>query len=176
MLESPILYAAILTVIGFLQCPPAYCTVAALLVSFLHSNLGAADTRLPLAVEFSAGLGWTLDEALSWLGPPASMFPFRGDVAEEDNVVFFYPDSRYLFWFNDRVWQLRADENWKGEVDGVAMGMKRSQIDRLWGAPINDWDENPTWTLPDRGYPVRIRLYFDDNDRLVDLYVYRSDW
>lgn len=142
----------------------------------LASPLGGADTTLPLAVELSAKLGWTLDEALSWLGTPETMFPFRGDEATEDNIVFYYPNSLYLFWFKDRVWQLRVDENWKGEIDGVRMGMKQNRITRLWGPAINDWDENPTWTLPDRGYPVRIRLYFDDNDRLVDLYVYRSDW
>ena len=27
-----------------------------------------------------------------------------------------------------------------------------------------------------RGYPVRIRLYFDEAGRLADLYVFRGDW
>ncbi len=138
--------------------------------------LVAEDPPLPIAADLSAKLGWTLDEALAWLGTPRSMFPFRGDSADEDNIVFYYPNSLYLFWFKDRVWQIRVDENWNGELDGVRMGMKQNQILRLWGPAINDWDENPTWTLPDRGYPVRIRLYFDESDKLMDLYVYRSDW
>jgi len=130
----------------------------------------------PTAEAFASKLGWTLEEALEWMGRPESMLTHRGRTAEEDNVVFFYSDFTSLFWFRDRVWQVRADRRWSGEVDGVRMGLDRDDVEALWGPPINDFDPDPTWTLPDRGYPVRIRLYFDDDDRLVDLYVYRSDW
>ena len=130
---------------------------------------------LPHAAELTAMLGWTPEEAAASFGVPESMFVHRGGTAEEDNIVFYYQDCRYLFWFRDRVWQVRADERWSGEVDGVRMGMTREGVAQLWGAPINDGDEAPSWMLPDQGYPVRIRLYFVD-DRLADIYVYRSDW
>ena len=147
--------------------------------AFLNMPMGAGAEEsgpLPHAAELTGKLGWTPEEALSWLGAPVSMFPYRGSVPEEDNVVFYYPDHLYIFWFQDRVWQLRVDERWNGVVDGLRMGMTLSEVTDLWGPPVNDWDKQPTWTLPDRGYPVRIRLYFADDGRLNDLYVYRSDW
>ena len=152
---------------------PVICSV------FLIISLaaGAEETGpLPHAAELTGKLGWTPDEAFSRLGAPLSIFPYRGTVPIEDNVVFYYPDHLYLFWFQNRVWQLRVDDRWIGDVDGLRMGMTMSEITKLWGPPINDRDEQPTWTLPDRGYPARIRLYFADDGRLNDLYVYRSDW
>ncbi len=145
----------------------------------LAAGIGKASAeetaRPPSAVDFSGMLGWTSDEAYTWLGAPEDFFPYR-DESGEECVVFYFKDHTYLFWYEGRVWQVRADERWEGELDGVAMGASRGEVEAIWGSPINDFDPNPTWTLPDRGYPVRIRLYFDEEDRLIDLYVYRSDW
>lgn len=130
---------------------------------------------LPRAADFSGMLGWTSDEAYNRLGAPEEFFPYT-DESGEECVVFYFKNHTYLFWYEGRVWQIRADRRWEGELDGIVMGSSRNDVEELWGPPINDFDENPTWTLPDRGYPVRIRLYFNEADRLVDLYVYRSDW
>jgi len=138
---------------------------------------GLEDSEpLPHADNLIEWLGMEMPEAQESLGTPLSIFAHRGEVEEEDNVVFYYPNHLYLFWFQDRVWQVRVDERWQGEVDGLRMGMAREEVLALWGSPINEWDDWPTWTLPDRGFPSRIRLYFDEDDNLVDLYVYRSDW
>ena len=146
-------------------------------VNCFPSAAGAGETGpLPHAVDFTAKLGWTAEDAFGRFGVPLSIFPYRGDTPEEDNVVFYYSDSLYLFWFQNHIWQVRADERWEGEIDGVRMGMNLQEISALWGPPVNDWDEHPTWTLPDRGYPVRIRLYFSESGELNDLYVYRGDW
>lgn len=141
-------------------------------VFLLTAHLGAA----PLASALTEPLGWTVPESFEHLGAPESVFAFRGTVPGEDNVVFYYPDHLYLFFFQDRVWQVRTDSRREGETDGVRMGMSRAEITEIWGAPVNDTDPQPTWVLPDAGYPVRIRLYFDENDLLDDLYVYRADW
>lgn len=147
-------------------------------VTFIKIPISGAQESEPLphAAELTAALGWSPAEAFSWMGSPMSLFAYRGSSQSEDNVVFYYPDHKYLFWFQDRVWQVRVDERWNGEIDGVGMGMSMNSIVSLWGPPINDRDEHPTWTLPDRGYPVRIRLYFDGADRLNDIYIYRGDW
>ncbi len=139
-------------------------------------NSGSSGGSLPLAEDFTAYLGWLPAEAHQWLGAPENLFVYRGNVSAEDNVVYYYSNHIYLFWFGSRVWQVRADERWKGSVDGVNMGMTRKEVEKLWGPPVNSFDAQPTWLLPDRGYPVRIRLYFDEQGRLNDLYVYRSDW
>ena len=154
-------------------------TAAAVVLLVLASGvlLGADETALPKAEAFTARLGWTPEDALDELAAPESLFPYRGELEEEDNVVFYYPDHSYLFWFRDRVWQLRLDRRWSGDIDGVSMGMTLDEVIAAWERPpINSRDEAPTWTLPDRGYPVRIRLYFGADGRLNDLYIYRSDW
>ncbi|MCG8453804.1 MAG: hypothetical protein MI717_11555 [Spirochaetales bacterium] len=130
----------------------------------------------PQAQEWTPFIGFEPGEALQELGAPTEIFAHRGASAEEDNVVFFYPNRFYLFWFQNRVWQIRFDEKWEGELEGVTMGMPRSEVEALWGPSINEGDEHPTWILPDQGYPLRARLYFEDDRGLVDLYIYRSDW
>jgi len=137
-----------------------------------HEN----SENLPVAEEFTVMLGMTPDTAINILGVPESIFSFRGEKPEEDNVVFYYKNNTYIFWFNDRVWQVRADKRWEGSLDGVSMGMKKQNVLSLWGKPINNFDPQPTWVIAGRSFPVRIRLYFDSEDSLVDLYVYRSDW
>lgn len=139
--------------------------------------LGAGEPVLPLSADLSARLGWTPEEALAAKGTPANIFPFRGETPDEDNVVFYYSDHSYLFWFQDRVWQTRVDSRWRGNIDGVSMGMTLEEVVEIWQRPpINNTDTAPTWTLPDRGYPVRIRLFFDGDGTLFDIYVFRSDW
>lgn len=152
--------------------------IAIVSVAVLNTPISGAQEigPLPHAAELTATLGWSPSEAYSWMGSPMSLFVYRGPSQSDDNVVFYYPDHVYLFWFQDRVWQVRVDERWEGEIDGVRIGMSMNSIVSLWGAPINDRDKHPTWTLPDRGYPVRIRLYFDEDNRLNDLYIYRGDW
>ncbi len=157
----------------------AYLSIPAVLICMVcFPAAAAAEDKgpLPHALEFSEMLGMSAEDVFTGPDPPGSIFSYRGNTPEEDNVVFYYPDSIYLFWFQDRIWQVRADERWTGDVDGVSMGMSLQEIRKLWGPPINNRDENPTWTLPDQGYPVRIRLYFSDTGALKDMYVYRADW
>lgn len=173
----PALYSLSLPVIASI-CMKKRVQAGGLILLFLvfGINTAAVADKLPLAEEFTARLGWLPADAHQWLGGPENLFVYRGRVSEEDNVVYYYPDHVYLFWFRNRVWQVRADEDWTGSVDGVRMGMSREEVEKLWGPPINNFDAQPTWTLPDRGYPVRIRLYFNEDNRLHDLYVFRSDW
>ena len=148
-----------------------------LFILFSIPNIFAQEKNIPpLAEDFTDHLGWTFDKVLEKYGSPMNIFVQRGQSPDLDTVVFYYTGHLYLFWFNDRVWQVRVDEHWEGEVDAVRMGMDRSEIERLWGSPLNPEDENPTWTLPQKGFPSRIQLFFNSGKRLIDLYVYRSDW
>ncbi len=152
--------------------------LAALVLLFIpFSGLHAQEQALPLAEKLAGLLGWTPADAIDALGAPQNIFAYRAEVEDEDNVVFYYPDHTYLFWFRDRVWQTRVDQRWEGDIDGVKMGMTLSEIEAIWQlSPINYDDEGLTWTIPDRGYPVRIRLFFDEEGRLQDAYIFRSDW
>ena len=77
------------------------------------------------------------------------MFSFRGQDETQDNVVFFYPDYLYLFWYRNRVWQVRCDRRFATTVFGVAMGMPREVIERTSSASSR---------------PREIRCFFDLED------------
>ncbi len=120
-------------------------------------------------------LGLTLAEVFSTYGPPEEVFPLRGDSAWQDDVVFYYPDHSYLFWFRDRVWQVRVDERFGDPVLGVAIGESMEEVEQVLGSPFHADGASLIFLLPDRGYPVRARLFFE-SDRLTDVYVYRGDF
>jgi hypothetical protein len=147
-------------------------------------------------------VGLTLPEALEHLGVPAEMFASRGEEGWQDDVVFYYPSHLYLFWYRNRVWQARLDERYSGSflaavvgpvgTEGGAkadreaaakagaaeaalvMGRSRDQVLSVLGPPMREIDGSLVYHLEDRGYPVRLRLYFRDG-RLVDAYCYRGD-
>jgi len=122
-------------------------------------------------------LGLTLREAYTDFGAPEEIFPLRGTAAWQDDVVFYYPDHSYLFWYQDRVWQVRVDRRFTQPVlGGVTMGSSIADVEGVLGAPFHTGTSSLIFILPNRGgYPVRARLFFND-DKLVDLYVYRGDF
>jgi len=121
-------------------------------------------------------LGLTLQGAFSGFGVPEEIFPLRGSAAWQDDVVFYYPDHSYLFWYQDRVWQVRVDRRYALPVlGGVTMGSSTADVEGILGTPFHTGTNSLVFILPDRGYPVRARLFFTD-DKLVDLYVYRGDF
>ena len=66
-------------------------------------------------------IGMTMENAWAAFGVPSHIFSYRGDTPEEDDVVF-YRNGLYLFWFQNRVWQVRADKNYSGSLGGVQIG------------------------------------------------------
>src|SRR5208283_2621343 len=67
-------------------------------------------------------IGLDISAAVAALGLPQQMFTWRGAEEREDNVVFYYPDSLYLFWFKDKVWQVRCDRRFASTVFGLTLG------------------------------------------------------
>lgn len=120
-------------------------------------------------------VGMTLAAAFAAFGPPDEVFSVRGDQAWEDDVVFYYSDHTYLFWFKDRVWQVRADERYSAQVIGVKMNESRSDVEAALGPPFHTGSDSDIFILPGNGFPVRARLFFADGS-LSDLYIYRGDF
>ena len=130
--------------------------------------------------------------------------PDTGEPGEDD-VVFYYDDHFYLFWYRDRVWQVRFDHRYQGAFLGVRMGTDMDEVIRSIGKPYRRVPEarsgnggaSPTerseaerneislvFFLPDSsltpaavrgGFPLRLRAIFHAG-RLVDLYLYRGDY
>ena len=120
-------------------------------------------------------IGMDLKAAAEAFGPPQSMFPFRGTTADRDDVVFFFPDHLYLFWYRDRVWQVRFDMRYAGTVLGLALGTSRDQIQMSSTRQLLPAGDSLYFDIESAGYPVRVRLVFASG-RLSDVYVYRSDF
>ncbi len=139
----------------------------------------SADPRpaLPARVDLPALVGLSLAEALQRLGAPEQVFCARGAENWQDDVVFYYPAHLYLFWYQDRVWQARVDERYVGAFLAsslLAMGANRQEALATLGPPMREVGDSLVYHLEDRGYPVRLRLYFREG-RLADVYCYRGD-
>lgn len=131
---------------------------------------------------------WTFDrkEPLSFLGStireifdrpliPEEIFSHRGAVEKDDNVVFYYSDGFYLFWYDKRVWQIRYDRTFKDSIKGFSMGMDRKKAMKMKGKLLKESEAFAIFQIQDNPYPVRIKLYFE-NEVLEDLYIYRADY
>jgi hypothetical protein len=119
-------------------------------------------------------LGLEITEAVAACGLPQEMFSYRGPEETLDNVVFYYPDHRYLFWYKNRVWQVRCDRRFSGPVFGFTLGMTREQAQRLSPWALVASGDSLYFDLEEESWPVRVRLVFAAG-QLTDLYVYRSD-
>jgi hypothetical protein len=125
-------------------------------------------------MELPALIGLNLEEVHQILGVPAEVYALRGPEPDQDDVVFYYPDHLYLFWFENRIWQVRADRRFPGRVFSFSMGASRQQVIEKMGRPILEFPDSLVFHIEDRGYPIQARLYFDE-DGLADVYCFRGD-
>jgi hypothetical protein len=124
--------------------------------------------------DLPALIGLTLEEVHQNLGVPVEVYALRGQEPEQDDVVFYYPSHLYLFWFENRVWQVRADSRFSGQVFALSMGASRQQVIAALGRPILEFSDSLVFHIEDRGYPIQARLYFDEGG-LTDVYCFRGD-
>ena len=120
-------------------------------------------------------IGLDLPAAVSALGLPQEMSTYRAAGENLDNVVFYYPDYLYLFWYRNRVWQVRCDRRFAGPVLGLTLGMSREQVERASPRQLTPNGDSLYFDLDSKSYPIRVRLVFTSGV-LYDLYVYRSDF
>lgn len=137
----------------------------ALLLLYSVSVLGA-DVEL---------LGLRPDEAIERLGAPVSVYISTSEETELEAVTFFYDDFRYLYFHDNRVWQVRHDDRSEQTLHGADVGISREQLLSSFGTPAHDDGDSVTFALEDRGFPVRLRAFFEENT-VIDLYLYRADF
>ena len=128
------------------------------------------------SMEATQVLGMELKSVLATFGLPQNMFTFRGSEEGRDDVVFYYPDHMYLFWFKDRVWQVRFDRRANVVFHGISLGMTRSEVEAVVKErPLVEQGDSLYFDLETDSFPVRVRVAFGGST-VTDLYVYRSDF
>ena len=148
---------------------PSPSLLAAVLLLVLLVPASAEDIE-PLRL-----IGLEIKDAVAACGLPQEMFSYRGPEESLDNVVFYYPDHRYLFWYKNRVWQVRCDRRFAGAVFGFTLGMSRDQAEKSSPWLLVPSGDSLYFDLEEGSYPVRVRLAFTSS-QLTDIYVYRSDF
>jgi len=126
-------------------------------------------------VDPTSYIGMDLGTAVGALGLPQQMFTWRGSDEKRDNVVFYYPNQLYLFWFRDRVWQVRFDRRYAGKLFGLTFGMPKDLVAAAIPRTAVDSGDSLFFDKDSPGFPIRVRLVFADG-LLSDMYVYRSDF
>ncbi len=127
-------------------------------------------------------LGLTPEKAYEELGAPEEVFSMRGKREWQDDVVFYYKNHIYLFWFKNRVWQFRADMRFRGTVLDLKQGMERKQVASILGKPMKSEEGSEIYLNPknitryETGFPVRMKVFYDEDNRVSDIYVYRGDF
>lgn len=127
------------------------------------------------AFELAEIVGMELEKAYKDFGAPAEVFTVRGEDEWQDDVVFYYDSHFYLFWFENRVWQVRVDNRYPGDFFKLKMTNSEAEVIAELGVPFKRVGNSLFYDLQDRAYPLRLRLSFD-NGLLVDAYCYRSDF
>ncbi len=146
-----------------------------------HADPGAVAPAAAVPAAASADfdptrlIGLDLSGAMSTLGVPQEVFSYRGDDASQDNVVFYYGNYLYLFWYQNRVWQVRCDNRFNKPLFGLTLGMARDAVTRSFTIPLTPDGDSLYFDVNDAQYPIRVRLVFADG-ALSDVYVYRSDF
>lgn len=120
-------------------------------------------------------IGYTPKEIVTELNAPDYVLSQRGDRPEEDDVIFFYNNRLYIYFNENRVWQMRVDEQFSASVLNVKIGDKRSVVKEILGEPLEERENSYIYRRPDKGYPVILRVYFS-GDIVNDIYLYRGDY
>lgn len=120
-------------------------------------------------------IGLTPEKLISNIGAPAQVLAQRGDVKVEDDVVFFYDNRTYFYFNQSRLWQVRFDNKYNGEILDIKIGSTREEIIEKLGEPIKEDSLSIIFKRPDKGYPVFLRIFLNQN-KAEDIYFYRGDY
>ncbi|HOV39920.1 MAG TPA: hypothetical protein PLG79_14465 [Spirochaetales bacterium] len=134
-----------------------------------------ADPSPFISIEPEELLGLSLQEAFQRFGSPIQVGVVRGAEPWQDDVVFIYPEGVSLFWFQDRVWQVRLATPYPGKLRGIQIGDTREQVREVLGTPYFTEEEWFLYHFVGSSFPIRIRIFFRQGT-VEDIYLYRGDF
>lgn len=127
------------------------------------------------AVNAEQFIGMTPEKLISKVGAPDQVLVDRGGVQVEDDVVFFYNNRTYFYFNQSRLWQVRYDKKFGGDIINFKIGSTKEEIIESLGEPLKEDTFSITYKRPDKGYPVFLRIFLKDN-KAEDIYFYRGDY
>lgn len=92
-------------------------------------------------------------------------------VESSADRIIWYENGITLWFFNDRVIQIRLDSAIRGSALGIKIGSSLQDVKTICGSPWIEADDNLYYNLPWRSAPVRLRMIFKDSG-LFEVYLY----
>ena len=114
-------------------------------------------------------IGFTLEELVSRLGIPRSVYAVRGLEEWQDDVVFVYVQGDF-YVFKDRVWQVGLNSAYHIRVrDPRGVFFRTFQ-------EADDRGGYGLCSLSGRNWPLALRCNFDEAGKVSEIFIYRSDF
>jgi hypothetical protein len=115
-------------------------------------------------------VGMRLAELVERFGPPETVSTARGGEVWQDDVVFQYAEGDF-FIFKDRVWQVKL-----ASVYGVSLRDPKAVALLVLGKEVQDMGDHLLLPLPDRGWPLTLRVNLSGAGLVSAIYIYRPDF
>ena len=123
-----------------------------------------------VSTDISSFIGMKLDGLIARCGPPDLVYSSRGEQIWQDDVVFVYNEGDFYI-FKDRVWQLGLKSAY-----GVTVGDSKPAVFLILGEEVSDHGEFLLLPLPPAGWPLMLRINFNDAGRVSAIFIYRPDF
>lgn len=177
------MFAALFTLCGLVLSAQAGAQAGAASISAAPASPAASASPVPSPSESPPAIlpddptiyiGKSIAEVFAERGPPASVAALRGPEVWQDDVEFTWGDGTHFDWFDNHVWRIEFDRDYKGSVFGIFVGDSVDKAVSLLGQPHFTAADGLVWRLPWRGYPVQLRIAIEDS-MVSDIAVFRAD-
>ena len=117
----------------------------------------------------SSWIGLTITEVLERFGVPSYVYPVRGLMEWQDDVVFAYTEGDF-YLYRDRVWQVCVKS-----AKGINFGDPAGVASLILGSRAETRGGSIFCSLYERGWPLELRCDTDEAGRVKAIFIYRPD-
>jgi len=151
-------------------------SLLALCLFLCFHSLFSLDSLEYIQSEAVRYLGMQPRDAWEAAGFPESIGTTREGEGPVIPLTRHQKGALILYWYNNRVWQISLQSPWDRSFWGLELGMDSDSVKEVLGYPFLESENWMLYKLPDVGFPVEGRFFFDDEGRLEEFYFYRSDF
>jgi len=115
-------------------------------------------------------VGMRLADLIDRFGTPGTVSTARGGEVWQDDVVFQYAEGDFYI-FKDRVWQVKL-----ASAAGVSLKDSKAVALLVLGNEVQDKGDHLLLPLPAEGWPLMLRVNFNNTGLVSAIYIYRPDF